>query len=325
MADDSTRTTATTAAIFEIQRYSTEDGPGIRTTVFFKQCPLRCAWCQNPEGVEREPSIQWYKVKCIGCESCVDACPEKAIMKDEAGIHIDRKKCKACSTCVDACPSTALKAFGRSIPIENLVNEVAKDLAYYTQSGGGITASGGEPLVQADAVARFLSACKVRNISTAIETCGATTTAVLDRLLPHVDLIMYDVKEIDPRKHLAFTGMSNDRILDNCRWLAAHVDGSEKQLWIRTPLVPGYTATEENVKGIAKFIATELKGKVHRWDLLAFNNLPADKYERMDKGKWVLKGAPLLTRREMEHYLSLAKASGVPLVCWSGITRAENE
>ncbi len=325
MTDEGISTGSATAQIFEIQRYSTEDGPGIRTTVFFKQCPLRCAWCQNPEGLQREPSIQWYKVKCIGCGSCVEACVEKAIRKDDDGIHIDRDRCTACSSCVDACPSTALKAFGRSIPIEALVDEVAKDVAYYKQSGGGITASGGEPAMQQEAVARFLSACKARGISTAIETCGATTTAALERLFPLVDLFMYDVKEIDPAKHKAFTGMGNDRILDNCRWIAEHIDGSGKQLWIRTPLIPGYTATDENVKGIANFIAKELNGKVRRWDLLAFNNLPADKYGRMDKGSWVLKGVPLLTRHEMDHFQELARASGVPDVCWSGITRKEND
>jgi pyruvate formate lyase activating enzyme len=325
MTDEITPTAGTTAAIFEIQRYSTEDGPGIRTTVFFKQCPLRCVWCQNPEGIEREPSIQWYRIKCIGCESCVESCPERAIRKGDDGIRIDRNKCTACGSCVDACPSTALKEFGRAVPTGSLVDEVAKDLAYYKQSGGGVTASGGEPSMQPEAVARFLSACKARGISTAIETCGATTAAVFEMLLPHLDLVMYDLKEIDPAKHKAFTGMANDRILDNCRWLANHIDGSGKQLWIRTPLVPGYTATDENVIGIAKFIANDLGGKVQRWDLLAFNNLPADKYERMDKGKWALKAARLLTRREMEHFQSLARANGVPGVSWSGITRKEND
>ncbi len=325
MTDNGISPGGTSAVIFEIQRYSTEDGPGIRTTVFFKQCPLRCAWCQNPEGLQREPSIQWYKVKCIGCESCVDACTAKAIRKDGDGIHIDRVKCTACGSCVDACPSTALKAFGRSMPIEALVDEVAKDMAYFVRSGGGITASGGEPTLQQDALVRFFSSCKARGISTAIETCGATTTAVLEHLFPHVDLFMYDLKEIDPDKHKAFTGMSNDKILDNCRWLANHIDGSGKQLWIRTPLVPGYTATEENVTGIAGFIAKELSGTVQRWDLLAFNNLPADKYGRMDNGMWALKGVPLMTRREMDRFQVLARASGVPLVCWSGITRKEND
>ncbi|MEX2683467.1 MAG: glycyl-radical enzyme activating protein [Candidatus Sigynarchaeota archaeon] len=324
MKDGTVTATGATANIFEIQRYSTEDGPGIRTTVFFKQCPLRCAWCQNPEGLHREPSIQWFKVKCIGCESCVKACTKKAIMRAVDGIHIDRRACTSCGACVEACPSTALKSFGRIMPIETLVDEVAKDVAFYDQSGGGVTASGGDPAVQADAVALFLSTCKARGIRTAIETTGATTVAVLELLLPHVDLFMYDLKEIDPEKHKRFTGISNDKILENCKWLASRVDGKEKQLWIRTPIIPGYTATDENVSGIAKFIAKELGGKVQRWDLLSFNNLPADKYERMDLGKWVLKAVPLLTRREMEHYLDLARASGVPVVAWSGLTRRDD-
>lgn len=324
MVGDGSPLAPATVAIFDVQRHSMDDGPGIRTTVFFKQCPLRCAWCQNPEGIEREPSIQWYKVKCIGCEGCVEACPEKAIVKDGTGIHIDRQKCKACGTCVDACPSTALKTFGRNVPVEYLIAEVAKDKEYYTRSGGGITASGGEPLAQADAVARFLAGCKERGMPTAIETCGATTTAALARVLPHVDLIMYDLKEIDPRKHEAFTGMDNVRILENCKWIASRIDGKSKHLWIRTPVVPGYTATDENISGIARFIKNELNGKVQRWDLLAFNNLAGGKYERMDKSQWVLKDTPLLARREMMHFHELALASNVPQVCWSGVIQEDD-
>jgi pyruvate formate lyase activating enzyme len=309
------------AVIFEIQKYSTEDGPGIRTTVFFKQCPLRCAWCQNPEGIDKLPSLQWYKGKCIGCETCVKTCPAGAITIDEDGIHIDRTKCTACGTCAEECPSTAMKLFGESRSVETLLDEVGKDAAYYERSGGGVTASGGEPLVQAGFLARFFERCKSHGISTAIETCGLASKSAFEKVLPQVDLVMYDIKEIDPDKHEAFTGVRNDAILENCAWLAETLKDQGKPLWIRTPLVPGYTATDENVLGIAAFILDRLGKNIDRWDLLAFNNLPADKYERMDIGPWVFKGTPLLSKEDMGRYCQIATQAGVPNVHGGGLVK----
>ncbi len=308
---------ANAGIVFEIQKYSTEDGPGIRTTVFFKGCPLRCAWCQNPEGIEKKPSLQWFAKKCIVCGTCAKICNKKAIRLDENGVHVDRAKCDVCGNCVKECPGTALKMFGTPWLLDDLVGEVEKDLAYYSRSGGGVTASGGDPTSQADFVARFLESCRGHGISTAIETCGLASKTVFERILPHVDLVMYDLKEIDPDKHEHFTGARNDIVLDNCIWLS----NTGTKIWIRTPIIPGYTATDENIKGLAAFIITKLRNKIDRWDLLAFNNLPADKYVRMDRGPWTLKNCQVLTKKEMEHFYTIAVDLGVKNVHWSGITR----
>ncbi len=308
--------------VFEIQRYSTEDGPGIRTTVFFKQCPLQCAWCQNPESIDRKPSIQWFKVKCIGCGTCVDVCHQHAISLHEDGIHINRGACKACGDCVNACPSTALKQFGRVMTVEQLVKEVCKDKAYYDTSGGGVTVSGGEPCMQAAFVSRFLEACKREGLHTALDTCGMAGRPVLERLLDHVDLVLYDLKEIDPVNHERFTGVPNGVILENCAWIASACASRKKDLWIRTPVIPGYTATDDNIRGIARFIVNVLLNRVGRWDLLSFNNLASDKYSRMDIGPWKLCNASLLAKAEMDHFVQVARDEGVRDVSWSGLSRA---
>lgn len=313
------------ALIFEIQKMSTEDGPGIRTTVFFKQCPLRCVWCHNPESIEKKPTIVWYKIKCIGCKSCIEVCNEKALRFDEKGLHIDREKCTACGKCVEECPSTALRKLGEWMDLEQLVNEVAKDRVYYLTSGGGITVSGGAPELQSEFVIQFLKRCREEGFHTALDACGAFSRAKYEEFLPYVDLYLYDIKEIDPVKHKKFTGASNEQILDNLKWLVEEVPKikPKAEIWIRTPIIPGYTATDENIKGIGEFIVNELHNKIARWDLLSFNNLARDKYERMDLD-WPLKHVNLLTKEEIEHFFDLAKSTGITNVQWSGLAKSED-
>ncbi|MBD3227285.1 MAG: glycyl-radical enzyme activating protein [Candidatus Lokiarchaeota archaeon] len=306
--------------IFEIQKMSTEDGPGIRTTVFFKQCPLRCIWCHNPESIYKEPSIQWFKVKCIGCKSCVEVCPESAITLDKKGIHIDREKCKCCGKCADECPSTALRKIGKYWSLEDLFHEVEKDKVYYQNSNGGITISGGEPTIQVNFVKRFLKKCKDADFHTALDTCGYTNKKILEELLPYVDLILFDIKEINSKKHEEFTGVPNDLILDNLKWLIEKFDEWGKKIWIRTPLIPHFTATEENIRAIGEFIVGELQNKIARWELLSFNNLAKSKYERMDI-IWQCKDFELMTNEEVEHLFDIAKSTGVKKVVWSGMTK----
>jgi pyruvate formate lyase activating enzyme len=305
--------------IFEIQKMSTEDGPGIRTTVFFKICPLRCAWCHNPESLFKKPSIQWFHVKCIGCRTCIDICKQGALMLDEEGMHIDREKCIACGECVEACPSTALRMLGEYWNLDALVKEVAKDRAYYVKSGGGITASGGEAAVQADFVANFFKKCKEEGFHTALDLTGFLPKETYQKIFPYVDLWLYDLKEIDDEKHKQFTGVSNKTILENIKWLVSE----NQHIWVRTPIIPTYTATEENIKGIGNFIVNELENKIERWDLLAYNNLAKAKYERMDMD-WPCKDLELLHCEEMEDFYAIAQSTGVKNVKWSGLTKTED-
>ncbi|MFW9969373.1 MAG: glycyl-radical enzyme activating protein [Candidatus Odinarchaeota archaeon] len=306
--------------IFEIQKMSTEDGPGIRTTVFFKQCPLRCIWCHNPESILKDPQLEWIKHKCIGCKTCIEICEQGSLLFNEGGLQIDRKKCTGCGRCATECPSTALHMFGEWWSLKDLFYEINKDKIYYTESNGGITVSGGEPTAQSDFVLQFLKKCKDNGISTALDTCGYASKKIYEKVLPYVDLILLDIKEINNKKHMEFTGVANNLILSNAIWISKDIKKNIKQMWIRTPIIPNFTGTEENVKGIGKFIVNELQNIPERWDLLAFNNLCTTKYERLNM-VWPLEKYLLFSTQEMEYFLEIAKSTGVRNVKWSGLTR----
>ncbi len=308
------------AFLFEIQKMSTEDGPGIRTTVFFKQCPLRCVWCHNPESILKKSQLEWFEHKCIGCHSCLEVCKEDALHFEEDGLHINREKCTGCGDCAEECPSTALHLFGVWWNLEDLYYEIQKDKVYYTQSKGGITVSGGEPTVQSNFIFEFLKKCKQNGISTALDTCGYASKKIYEKLLPFVDLILLDIKEIDVTKHKEFTGVSNDLILENAIFLSNYVKDHRKKIWIRTPIIPNYTATEDNIRGIGEFIVHSLNNIPERWDLLSFNNLCASKYERLDMN-WPLSGLPLMKEEEIKSFYDIAQKTGVKNVRWSGLTK----
>ena len=306
--------------VFEIQRFSTEDGSGIRTTVFFKQCPLKCIWCHNPESILKKCQLEWFKHKCIGCRTCIEICKQKALSFNEDGLIIDREKCISCGECEDACPSTALHMLGKWWNLDDLVHEIKKDKIYYITSGGGITVSGGEPTSQPDFVLNLLKRCKEDGISTALDTCGYANTNIYEKLLPYIDLVLLDIKEIDSNKHKEYTGVPNDKILENAIWISKYLKENSKKMWIRTPIIPKYTATKENIKGIGEFIVKKLDNFPERWDLLSFNRLCVDKYSRLGMD-WVLKDESLMTKEEMETFLEIAKKTGVKNVKWSGLTK----
>jgi pyruvate formate lyase activating enzyme len=310
--------------IFEIQKMSTEDGPGIRTTVFFKQCPLKCIWCHNPESILKEPQLEWIKHKCIGCNTCIEICDQGTLSFNEEGLQIDRKKCIGCGKCAEECPSTALHMFGELWNLDDLFYEINKDKIYYTESKGGITVSGGEPTVQSDFILKFFKKCKENGISTALDTCGYATRKIYETLLPYVDLILLDIKEINSKRHKEFTGVRNDLILGNAVWISKEMEKNNKKMWIRTPIIPNFTATDENIKGIGEFIVNKLENIPERWDLLAFNNLCTTKYERLNMD-WTLENYSLLSKEEMEHFLQIAKSTGATNVRWSGLTKKRND
>ena len=305
---------------------STEDGPGIRTTVFFKGCSLKCAWCHNPESISAHPQVHWIANQCIGCKTCLDVCPEGALSFSVEGNRIDRELCNGCGLCAEECPATALELLGSQWVIDDLVTEVIKDRAYFEKSGGGITLGGGEPTMQLQFCKEFLKELQELGLHTALDTCGMCSKDALEKLLPHSDLVLFDVKEIDPHKHQNFTGSANHKVLDNLLFVrdCMQSEGRNFGLWIRTPIIPDATATAENVRGIGKFIAANLKGLVNRWELCAFNNLCRDKYLRLDR-EWVYKDQGLLSKLCMEKMAAVARNSGVDpdIVCWSGSTRLE--
>lgn len=233
------------AVIFDIQRYSIHDGPGIRTVVFFKGCPLRCNWCQNPESWRRAPEVGFVPDRCIGCRHCEEACPEDAILPGNR--RIDRARCTACGACVETCHAEALRWVGEPWDTDELLAEVSKDRPFQADSGGGVTLSGGEPLLQIDFAEGFCSRCREEGISVAVETCGAVPFDSLRRVLPSVDLFLYDVKAIDPSLHRAWTGSGNERILSNLEKLRE----SGIPVIPRVPIVPEHTAMTSNLEQIA--------------------------------------------------------------------------
>jgi pyruvate formate lyase activating enzyme len=304
-----------TGVVFNVQRFSTEDGPGIRSTVFMKGCPLRCRWCQNPEGLSPHPQIVWYDVRCIGARRCISACGTHALELTPGGMQIDRDRCSPCDRCAEACPSGALEIIGRRWPPGDLVAHVARDRAFYETSGGGVTVSGGEPAMQPDFLEAFLSGCREASIPTALDTCGYADWRVYERLLPHVELVVFDRKIADLEDHREATGVYPDRILDN----AAAIAERGVPMWVRTPIVPGYTDDEKNIEALASFVGERL-ATVQRWDLLAYTNLGRPKYKRLDLS-YALEETDLPTRLQMERLTSAAAKSGVPTVAWSGHTQ----
>lgn len=312
--------------VFEVQRMSTEDGPGIRTTVFMKGCTLRCRWCHNPESISPQPQVHWIGSRCIGCRSCIAVCPLGALLSGTEGISINRELCNGCGICAEACPSTAMELLGRKWTVDALIDELVKDRVYFEKSGGGITIGGGESTLQSFFVSSLLQKLKGKGIHTAIDTCGQTRKESLDAILPYTDLVLYDIKEIDPEKHKAFTGSTNERILNNLIYISEYMDDHVHpgEIWIRTPLIPNATAREDNIRGIGTFIATHLGDLVHRWELLSFNNLCRDKYLRLGL-EWEFRESELLSKERMEELAAIAmNAVGHPeIVQWSGMTKLE--
>jgi pyruvate formate lyase activating enzyme len=306
-----------TGTVFNIQRFSIDDGPGIRTTVFMKGCPLRCEWCHNPEGLDGKSQLMWFDVKCIGARDCLEACPPGALELTEKGMIINREICDACGRCAEVCPTGALEVVGKEYSPTEALSEVIRDEAFYRNSGGGVTVSGGEPTMQPRFVEELLGLCRQSGLHTALDTCGFCGAETLERLVRAADMVLLDLKLMDEAKHRELTGVGLEPVLQSARVISDH----NKPFWIRTPIIPGATDSEDNIEALAGFISDELSN-VERWDLLAFNNTCGSKYSRLDL-KWRFEGAGLVEKTTMESLTDVARKSGVKAVAWSGVTRRE--
>ena len=302
--------------ILDIQRMSTEDGPGLRTTVFCKGCPLKCSWCHNPESLSPKSHVEWLGVRCIGCRTCEQVCPQKGIRLDETGVHTS-ERCTACGACTSACPTGALEMKGADYTVEALFDVLMKDKAYWGEDGG-VTLSGGEVTLQWKDALALLTLLKEKGVNTAVDTCGFTRWETLEALLPVTDLFLYDLKIFDDAAHRRFTGQSNERILGNFERLTEACEKTGKRIWVRTPIIPGATDTDENIRGLAGIV----RDRVEKWELCAFNNLCRDKYERLGLS-WDFKDAKLMQKARMEELAALAVGSGAPEAVWSGSTAIE--
>ncbi len=266
------------ALVFEVKGNSLDDGPGIRTVVFFKGCPLDCLWCHNPESKKAEVEISFDKEKCIGCGSCIAVCTEKALDKDRPSF-IDRQACNLCMKCTDACPGGALSPVGRFMRLDELMGEIEKDLPFFQASQGGITLSGGEPTLYMGFASLLLQKAKAKGIGTLLETCGLFDyERFITSLFPYLDIIYYDIKIFDEEEHRRFCGASNARILKNFAELNTMCIEAGKELRPRIPLVPGITATRKNLLAVAHF----LKGLgVTKVELLQYNPLWLSKLDTL--------------------------------------------
>lgn len=259
-----------TATIFDIKRFAVHDGDGIRTTVFFKGCPLRCAWCHNPEGLAREKQLAYYAGKCVSCGLCAGVCPTGAQSLTESGHLFERAKCLNCGKCENICIQGALKLYGKEMTVEQLLPILSEDKAFYDNSGGGVTLSGGECLLQADFCSALLKALKQTGIHTAVDTCGAVSKKAVDAVLPFTDIFLYDIKAIDESIHIRGTGVSNRQILENFEYLAE----KNVPVEVRYPFVPEYN------DGEAEKIAVYLSGfsNITKVRVLPYHNYAGSKY-----------------------------------------------
>jgi pyruvate formate lyase activating enzyme len=286
------------ANIFEIKRFAVHDGDGIRTTVFFKGCPLSCVWCHNPEGIFQKPQLAYYPHKCIGCGECFNTCPRQTHSFENGNHILKRENCTACGECAGECLGNALTIYGQEKTVDELFELVMQDKEFYENSDGGVTLSGGECLLQADACAVLLQKLKSVNVHTAVDTCGFISKTALDKVIPYTDIFLYDLKAIDEKTHIRCTGQSNTVILENLLYL----DRLGVKTEIRIPFVPDYNDGE--IEKMGEFLAN-LK-HVTKVRVLAYHNFAGSKYQSLDMPNTMPERLP--TEKELERAKTILKS-----------------
>lgn len=294
--------------VFNIQRFSVNDGPGVRSIVFLNGCPLRCKWCCNPESQELKSVVMFKAQNCVGCRNCEVVCPTGASNLDIPG-KIDHSKCIVCGKCVDVCYHKALEMTGRWQTVDELMRELYKDRTIYRRTGGGITFSGGEAMVQHEFLLDMLKACKSLGWTTAIETTGYTTPEVIEKIVPWLDLVMMDIKHLNSAIHKEFTGVPNEKILLNAHKIASIA----KEMIIRVPVIPGFNAKPEYIEDIARFTTT-LPG-VKELHLLPYHDLGSNKYAMLGKA-YEMFGVQKPEAELMEDFKEIVENQG--LICKIG-------
>jgi pyruvate formate lyase activating enzyme len=305
--------------VFDIQGFTVNDGPGIRTEVFLKGCPLRCLWCHSPESQLPHMQVAWYEIRCSGlalCGKCLNICPKKAIIKgktitskidqpEKQVIDINRELCDNCGKCTEVCPSNALAVCGKDMDLQEVMQRINKDAAFYRKSGGGVTLSGGEPMLQYKFATAVFKACKEQGFNTALDTTGYDSWEHYQEILEYTDMVLYDLKHMDSKQSKEITGVSNEVILENARKMAA----AGTALQIRIPVIPGYNDSEENLRATSKFCAN-LGKAVTLVQILPYHRLGLVKYERLQR-KYALEHVIPPTDETMQAHRILIESYGL--------------
>lgn len=290
--------------VFNIQRYSIDDGPGVRTTVFVKGCPLKCKWCSNPESQSMEKQLRYRFTSCKKCGTCVKVCPNGAITMGEDGVIIDREKCQLCGTCVKKCLLEALSFAGETITVEKAFKTVRRDKDYYDQGGGGCTCSGGEILMQPDFVAGIFRMCRENGIHTNADTCGLGSREALEKIMEYADMFYYDLKHMDPVEHEKGTGVDNKIILENLKLIAERGIPTV----IRVPVIPGYNDSDENITALAKTVKEIIP--YAPINLLPYHKYGASKYKMLGK-EYELEDLEPLSQEREDRIVEIIKSFGI--------------
>nr|WP_315115051.1 glycyl-radical enzyme activating protein [Clostridium intestinale] len=295
----------TEGTVFDIQRFSIHDGPGIRTIVFLKGCPLSCLWCSNPESQKLKPVLMYQSMNCIHCGRCISACKIGAINANNKNF-IDRDICTACGECVNVCPTSALTLKGKKMTVEQVIKELKKDAIAYRRSGGGITLSGGEPLVQSEFARELLKACKAQGWHTAIETTAYANTEVIEEVFPYIDLALMDIKSVDSEMHKKYTGVPNEKILENAKLVSKIT-----KMVVRVPLVPDFNSSEKDILELCDYVKT--LNDINTVHLLPYHTYGENKYDLLGRD-YLMKKTRAFALGEVERLQKIIEEQGIKCV-----------